>query len=321
MKNLKVIVVCSGTKGVVNNFVREQVNSLSGVGIDIKLYQINKSGLFGYLNNLSSLNKLITVFEPDLIHAHYGLSGLLSNLQRRIPVITTFHGSDINNRHVRMLSMLTHVLSSASVFVSEALRKKAGAVRRTFIIPCGVDLSFFKPSDEKPQFPQKIISTEARNVLFASSFSNPVKNSALALEACRQAELISGQKINLIELAGFTRLQVRQLINNVDCILITSVSEGSPQIVKEAMACNRPIVATKVGDIPDVIKGTDGCFLSSFDPGDVALKLISAFKFLDLNGFTNGRDQILNLRLSSESVAYQLLEVYSQVVGRINAVD
>lgn len=62
--------------------------------------------------------------NPDLIHAHYGLSGLLANLQRKVPVVTTFHGSDIHDINDLKYSKWAHRLSLDSIFVEKNMRER-----------------------------------------------------------------------------------------------------------------------------------------------------------------------------------------------------
>jgi len=115
----------------------------------------------------------------------------------------------------------------------------------------------------------------------------------------------------LLELKGYNRNQVSLLMNACDVILITSFSEGSPQVIKEAMACNLPIVSTDVGDVKEVIGNTEGCYITSFDPKDVAEKIKMA---LDFDKRTNGRERIKKLGLDSESIAMEIIKLYKNVI-------
>jgi glycosyltransferase involved in cell wall biosynthesis len=110
-----------------------------------------------------------------------------------------------------------------------------------------------------------------------------------------------------------TRTQVNLYLNAADCLLLYSSSEGSPQLIKEAMACNCPVVSTDVGDVKWVIGETNGCYITSFETGDVAGKLIDALEFTRSLGRTNGRNRITALGLDSRSVALKLMEVYSKL--------
>jgi teichuronic acid biosynthesis glycosyltransferase TuaC len=116
---------------------------------------------------------------------------------------------------------------------------------------------------------------------------------------------------NLIELQGYSREEVALLLNAVDVVLMTSFTEGSPQIIKEAMACNCPVVSVPVGDVADVITGIPGCFISTYQPADVASKLQQALAFGNL---TEGRARILELGLDAETVAHKILGVYKEII-------
>jgi glycosyltransferase involved in cell wall biosynthesis len=242
------------------------------------------------------------------------LSGLLANLQQCVKVITTFHGSDINNKQVFKYSKWAHKLSNASIFVERSMMNKVSRKDLSFVIPCGVDISTFHPSAKEGSDYNSIIKKDCFNILFASSFSNPVKNYSLAKNACNSLEEKFNKKINLIELKGFDRQQVNSLMNSADCILLTSFSEGSPQFIKEAMACNCPIVSTNVGDVKWLIGNTEGCFLTSFDPNDVAGKIKLCIEFNLTTGHTKGREHIIELGLDSENIAKKIIEVYKNVL-------
>jgi glycosyltransferase involved in cell wall biosynthesis len=312
---LKVLIVCSGTKGTLSPFIKEQIDSLAKLSIEFSLFQINKRGLFGYLLHLKSLIRTIKQIKPDLIHAHYGLSGLLANIQRNVPVVTTFHGSDINDANVLKYSKWANRLSVASVFVEKSMMQKVKRKSKIIVIPCGVDTSVFYPVS-KIEASKKIgINSENLNILFSSAFINPVKNHKLAEKSISKLETKTGGKVNLIELNGYSRDQVNLLMNVSDCVLLTSFSEGSPQFIKEAMSCNCPIVTTNVGDVKWVLGNTEGCFITSFKPEDIAEKIKLAIEFRETHGHTRGRERIIELGLDSEPVAKKIIEVYEKVLN------
>jgi teichuronic acid biosynthesis glycosyltransferase TuaC len=311
---MRILIVCSGTDGNLSPFIKEQIDSLTKFGTEFSLYQINRKGFFGYLFNLRYLKRKIVQFKPDIIHAHYGLSGLLANLQYSVPVITTFHGSDINDNEVFKYSKWAHKLSVASIFVEEKMMMKVNKLDKSSIIPCGTDTLVFYSIPKKEACTELGLDTETINILFSSSSCISVKNYPLALKSCNILKSRLERKINLIELKGYTRDQVNLLLNAVDCVLLTSFSEGSPQVIKEAMACNCPIVATDVGDISWLFGDTDGCYLTSFDPSDVAAKINLGIEFSYRIGKTNGRERILQLGLDLDSIALRINEVYKNVM-------
>jgi glycosyltransferase involved in cell wall biosynthesis len=310
---MKVLIVCSGTHGILSPFVKEQMDSLAELGVEISLFQIQKDGIIGYLQHLRPLKKHIVKYKPDIIHTHYGFSGLLANLQRKVPVITTYHGSDINAMLPFFFSKFAILLSKHNIFVSPKLLLKAKVKKDYSIIPCGVNVNAFNVVDRNESRKKMNMDLARKYVLFSSAFSNHVKNYPLAKQAIRLLAS-KGYDTELIEFKGYSREKAVNLINAVDCILLTSFSEGSPQLVKETMACNQSIVATNVGDIAWLFGGTVGCYLTSFDPNDIAEKIKLAVEFNMKNAGTNGRERIIELGLDTVTVAKKILEVYQKIV-------
>jgi len=307
---MKVLVVTSYTKGRISPFVKEQIDAIQEKNVTVEYFLIKTKGLAGYLSHLNKLIGEIKNFQPDLIHAHYGLSGLLANLQRQVPVIITFHGSDINIRWVKYLSGIANRFSTKSIFVSKILASSL-SIKEPVVIPCGVPLRIFKhTSKEEARYKLKI-DLNKKYILFSSAFDNTVKNYKLA----KQAIDLIDEDISLLELIGYTREEVSLLMNACDVVLLSSFSEGSSQFIKEAMACNCPIVSTDVGDVSWVIGNTKGCFITSFDPKHVADKIKLALNFSKKVGKTNGRERIIELGFDSGIVAKKIIQVYQNVLN------
>lgn len=304
-----ILFVCSGNTNSV--FVTEQAESLVKKGIQVNFFYIKGKGFKGYVCSIKPLFNAIKKFKPDIIHAHYGLAGVISNLQRKIPVVTTYHGCDINKTSLRILSLYSLLTSSSNIFVSANQYNKVRLfVRSNFhIIPCGVNLDEFeiKEADNYDDIP--CFNKNNINVLFSSDFETPVKNYQLALKAVN----LVNEKITLIELKGYNRTQVSKLLNLCDLVLMTSIREGSPQIIKEAMACGCPIVTTDVGDVKKVISNIEGCYITSFNPYEIAEKIKIALEFSRKNKRTKGRKKIVELGLNNEAIASKLMNVYESV--------
>lgn len=301
-------------------FVDEQVASLMLLGFEVKTLAICGKGIRGYLKTLPCLKAAIKSFSPDIVHAHYGLSGLLANLQRRVPVVTTYHGSDIHSGGwILFLSRICLKLSKFNIFVSAKLLERSGYRKKNVaVIPCGVDVSIFYLTEKveaRSVFEFIEPGEGVRYVLFSGAFDNPVKNSSLALEAVGVAnsliksEIDGANEVRLIELKGFSRQQVNLLLNSVDCLLMTSEREGSPMVIKEAMAVGLPVVSVDAGDVKELIGGTDGCFVAERNPESVAKGIISALKH---KGKTEGRAVIMDRGLSTESTAIKIAEIYKK---------
>ena len=328
---MKLLVIASDKGGHFAPFVEEQIAALQAVGVEILRYAITGKGILGYLKELPQLKKYIRIHKPDIIHAHYGLCGLLANLQRRVPVVTTYHGSDINKPNILRFSKIAIRLSAYNIFVSKRNVELAmgedfnrqspianSLKKRSVLLPCGINLP--KPWSEMQtqlveqltlnQWVQGVLSTDAKHVLFAGAFNNAVKDPELAKAAIKVLS-DNGVKVELIELKGYNRDQVNALMYNCDALLMTSRTEGSPQVIKEAMACGCPIVSVDVGDVAERTGGVEGCYVvRTREPKYIADALLQAIAF---DGRTNGRQRILEMGLSNEQVAEQLVALYERL--------
>lgn len=305
---MRVLFVASNNKGSLAPFIVEQAEALKAMGCEVGFFGLQGKGIRGYLKNLPLLKKEIQVFRPDVVHAHYGLSGLFANLQRRVPVVTTYHGSDINEKKVRPFSKLAMRLSRWNVFVSKRTLEFVKPKKKHSLIPCGVDFSDLQFTAKTEARRQMQLNQNGRYVLFAGAFDNGVKDAALAKESM---ELLKGEELELLELKGYSREEVTLLMCAVDAFLMTSISEGSPQVVKEAMACGCPIVSVDVGDVKERVEGVDGCFVAETrTPEELAGLMRKAFAFA---GKTKGRERLATDGLDNHSVAQKLIEIYENV--------
>ena len=304
---MKILIVASFNKGRFAPFILEQADALKRIGCEIEFFGLQGKGLQGYLKNLPSLRRRIKVLHPDIVHAHYGLSGLFANLQRRVPVVTTYHGSDINNFNVLRFSKLAMSFSAWNIFVSEKTLVIAKPKKNFSLLPCGIDLTELQLT-EKQQARQKMgLQADKKYVLFAGAFDNAVKNAPLAKES---VTLLRDENVKLIELKGYTREEVTLLMCASDVILMTSFTEGSPQVIKEALACGLPIVSVDVGDVKELIDGIEGCYLVDREPNSIAESIKLAFAF---SGKTQGRDVIVEKKLVNDYIVTRILEIYRRV--------
>ncbi len=350
---MKILIVASDKQGHFAPFIEEQMAALEARGIEVLRYGITGKGIIGYLRELPALRHMIRSVRPDLIHAHYGLSGLLANLQRLVPVITTYHGSDINVPAILRFSKIAMRLSAHNIFVSKrnvviaypksfpegkdfdteeklpSLQGRGGD-RHFTLLPCGVNIPL-PWSELQTQWVGQLtlnqwvhgkLDKKVKYVLFAGAFDNAVKDPELAKSViavynssfANSQSPIANRQIELIELKGYSRNQVTALMYNCHALLMTSKTEGSPQVVKEAMACGCPIVSVDVGDVAERTSGVEGCYVvSTREPKDIAEALRKALAF---NGRTNGRERIIAMGLSNEQVAKQLEGIYANVLAK-----
>lgn len=288
-------------------FVYEQMQGLKQLGCEFSICFVKGGGLKAYIRAWKNMQKLIREFQPDIIHAHYGLCCLVANLQRNIPVVSTFHGSDINNPKVRIFSKIAIRLSKMNIFVSEQLYDIANKPNNAIIVPCGVDSSLFCYHDKLEARRQLGWEENKRYVLFSKMFTDPIKNYPLA-----KAAIDYLKNVELVEFIGYTRQKSVLLFNAVDAVIMTSFTEGSPQFIKEALACNTPIVSVNVGDVATLIDSVDNCFLCPYDAINLANALDKIFKN---NRRTDGCNQIYKLELDNQTIIRKIKNVYDQVVN------
>lgn len=304
---MRVLIVARCKNGQFAPFITEQVEAIEKQGVKCRFFGVDGKGIGGYLRQIPKFKKAIRDFHPDIIHAHYGLCGLFANFQRRIPVITTYHGSDINNPKVLRLSKLSIHLSRFNIFVSQKSIDIAKPRQDFAIIPCGINLGDF-PIIEKSEARRRMaLGMATKYVLFAGSFDNPVKNAALA-----QSVLALFPEVKLLELKGYSRAQVAYLMQAVDALLMTSLTEGSPQVVKEALASGCPIVSVDVGDVKDRVSGLAGCYISERTVKDLSASLQKALGFV---GRTAGRNTIIRDGLTDYQIAGKIVDCYIGLQG------
>lgn len=304
---IKVLIVASDKGGKFAPFIEEQIAALEDYGVVIVRYPVTRKGIVGYLHEVPSLRRMIKREKPDVVHAHFGLSGLLANLQRMVPVVTTYHGSDINNPSTLRFSKMAIWLSKHNIFVSKRNMNIAQPKKNYSLLPCGVNLNVLQDNHPKTERVEKMLKEGKINVLFAGAFDNNVKDPQLAKQTI---EILSQDLdgVNLIELKGYMREEVAILMHSCNALLMTSKTEGSPQVIKEAMACGCPIVSVDVGDVAERIEGVDGCsVVKSREPVAIADALKHAILY---EGRTIGRKKIIEMGLSNEQVVRQLLTIY-----------
>ena len=305
---MRILVVASFNKGRFAPFIIEQAEALKRAGCEVEFFGVQGKGLKGYLDNLPLLKQRIRSFNPDVIHAHYGLSGLFANLQRRVPVVSTYHGSDINDKKVLPFSKMSMLLSAWNIFVSKKTLEIAKPKKRYTLQPCGIDLSDLQLTERIEARQRMALELDRRYVLFAGAFDNTVKNAPLAKET---VALLYDEKVELLELKGYSREEVTLLMCAADAFLMTSFTEGSPQVIKEAMACGCPIVSVNVGDVKERTEGVNGCYVAeSREPKELADLLRKAMRF---EGKTKGKEKVLADGLDNKMVAEKLAEIYNRV--------
>lgn len=301
-------------------FALAQVESLNRNGIEADIFSLNDNrNALNYFTGIFKLKKRLKRIKYDLVHAHYAYCGLVALLQKKVPVIVSFMGNDLQgilgpDGKQTLLGAFNVAISSVvaknadAVIVKSNRMKKKLKLNDVYVIPNGVDFVKFKPVVKTRS---EVSRGKLNRVLFvAYEPKSRNKNLDLSIQA---VEILKNSAIDvqLSVISNVAQEKVAELMNETDVLLLTSLSEGSPNVIKEAMACNCPIVATDVGDVREVIGDTEGCFIAAFEPKDVAEKIKKA---LDFGKRTNGRENIGHLEMSR--IAKKIIAVYNQALQK-----
>lgn len=307
---MKILFVRSGNNGI-DPISQNQGQSLIDKGIDVIFFDIIGKGFQGYISNIKSFKKLLKSERPDLIHAHYSLSGIFAALTlTRIPLVVSLMGSDVNASSLKQKYVIKFFISYfwKEVIVKSKDMKLSLGHYNAHIIPNGVDLSNYYPIDKNRALKKLGWDTNKKHILFSSNPDRPEKNYQLAKEGI---DLLENDNLEIHFLINLSQSEMPIYYNAADLLLLTSFYEGSPNVVKEALACNCPIIATDVGDVKELISNVNGCFLTAYDKYDVASKIKDVLNF---NQRINGLDAIKHL--SSKLIADSLIDIYNKALRK-----
>ena len=318
---MKVLFVFSGNSNVfsIAPFIKSQGDSLVKKGIIVDYYPIKGKGIRGYLSNRQPLKKKIKKNKYDIIHTHYSLAAALTLLTfSKTPIVASYMGDDAygsyNNKGkvepssywLIILSFIIQPFLSYIICKSPNIKKRV-FVRKSTIIPNGVDTSIFMENEtdnNQADHPNKI-----KKILFLGDKNSTRKNYKLLEDAVK---LIDDWDCEIITPYPVAHSELPRFYNEADVLALPSIEEGSPNVIKEAMACNCPIVSTDVGDVKWLLGKLDGHYLSSFDAVDFSNKLKQVFMF---GKRTCGRTRIYELGLDSDHIADRIISIYNMVIS------
>jgi glycosyltransferase involved in cell wall biosynthesis len=300
-------------------FIPRQIKALRNAGVDVDLFHFNgRKKLINYMKAWRQLRKHTAGKTYDLVHAQWGQSAVLA-LPKKLPWVITFRGNDlegivgpkgkytIDGRIQMAISKMMARLAEQVIVVSESLGRKL-ARKDYHVIPSGLDLELFKPGSKEAARQLLGLPQGKHLVLFAARRSVARKRFALANAAVNllkdrmDVEIVTAEKI--------PHNSVPDYMNACDALLLTSMHEGSPNVVKEALACNLAVVATDVGDVSARIEDVEGCVVCREEtPEAISLQLETVLK---RPGRINGRDAVLDL--DEANIAAKVIQVYRKTI-------
>jgi glycosyltransferase involved in cell wall biosynthesis len=308
---------------VTSHFIKRQADFLAAAGIEVTVFPFKgRKNPFNYLRNWVHLQARLSGGRFDLVHAQFGQSGLLA-LPKRLPLVVTFRGSDLlgtvserTGRHRKIgalhqaLSRFVAARADAVIVVAEHMKKHLPPSINAQVIPSGLDLQLFRPTDQRTARNQLGLPQDERLILFVGRPSQGRKRFHLAEQALEilnrtvPARMIVGWRVPHTDIPIY--------MSACDALIFTSMQEGSPNVVKEALACNLPIVSVPVGDVELRLRNVEGCEITPNDRPETIAAALN--RVLARGGRINGRETIASL---DETVTTkQLIEIYEAVLAR-----
>lgn len=309
-------------------FVEQQVKGLRQAGVDAHVIHLDRrgSGMGVYRHIRSRVDAAIRGYQPDLVHCMYG--GILAEVTTRTcskkPVVVSYCGSDLFGEGgvgnlVRRAIGVYRIRAShqAAQRASAIIVKSAGLAkalpasvdqRKVFVVSNGIDMERFRPLDRQECRTRVGWHDDRFHVLFTNGNGDPRKRIELArvaVEVLRRR----GVAVELNPIPRVPHAEVPIWMNAADAVILTSIHEGSPNAIKEALACNRPIVSVDVGDVRERIQGVAGCYLVESSPDAIAEGLYSVYRGARA---VMGRSRLSELSL--EAVTASLTQIYDSVL-------
>jgi teichuronic acid biosynthesis glycosyltransferase TuaC len=304
------------------SFVQAQMESLRPLGVQYDVLFVNgRESKWNYVRGILEMRRRLRNHRFDLIHAHFGLAGWVARFQLGVPVVVSFMGDDVLGRYKRngRISFVGRIFRISSLvlarLVSEVIvktrpMKSQLGLGAAHVIPNGVDLNLFRPTDAIQA--RRSLGLDLRKKFALFPYDPALENKRhdlirAAIDIARER----APELELLVVFAKPRPKFAQFLNASNVLVLASNSEGSPNVVKEAMACNLPVVTVAVGDAAELIGSTEGCFVVPRDARAIAEKIVEVCQRAMR---TRGREKIA--ALSEENIGKRILQVYDAALAR-----
>jgi glycosyltransferase involved in cell wall biosynthesis len=293
-----------------------QIQSLRDIGIDIEVVELRGRQKWKYFPALANVyRKLGTV---DLVHAHFGYCAWLARLQFTKPVVVSFMGDDLlgtvgETGTVKPLSKVVVQINRFIARTADAVIVKSAGMAQVIqnipanIVPNGVDIDIFHPIPRQEAKQRLNWDLDKHYILLPGNPNDPNKGYALASASTKYAQTLTHESLELVALHKVSPDDVPLYMNACSVMIMASFSEGSPNVVKEAMACNTPIISVDVGDTVQTLAGVAGCTIAPRDPEIIGEMIVNTIRHTPTSG---GRDAIISRKLDLVNVAERIVEIY-----------
>lgn len=301
-------------------FIARQADFLRREGVDVDLFPFRGArNPRNYLAAWKEVHRRLESGRYDLVHAQFGQSGVTA-LPKLVPLVVTFRGDDLEGiigerGHyipsgwlLRSVSRMVASRADASIVVSDHMKRYLPGSVAAHVMPSGLDLDLFRPEPRDAVRRRLGLPLDQRLVLFVGNPALARKRHALAQAAVDSVR--QSMPVRLLVGWEMTHRQIADLMNACDALVVASMQEGSPNSVKEALACNLPVVSVPVGDVPLRLQGIAGCELCADDRVETIAAALE--RVLRRGERIDGRPAVQNL--DERLLARQLIQIYRSVL-------
>lgn len=316
---------------------------------NIHVHRIRRSNVppLGVISFWWQMFRILRRINPDIVHSQdisMGIPGFISKEILKIPFVVCGQGGDVYQPGLftKLLSKLVLGNADAAIALTKDMKKNMQRIcnRTINVIPNGIDLERFVDLQRNEVRDKLQIKPEEKLLIFVGGF-RPVKGIRYLITALKMLQQ-QGQPVKLV-LVGRGRgekdlrryVQQLDLVNSViftgqipnenipqfmaaaDVFVLPSLSEGLPNVVLEAMASGLPIIATKVGGLPEIIEeGRNGFLVEPKNPKQIVEKILSIFGNDELRNSISANNREKIKEYSWDSVVDRLEKVYQEVTAK-----
>ncbi len=319
-QKIRVIAVIPGSEsGVSMIFVKRQIDSLREHGVLIETVYIPQWTPWVVWKTLKTIRSLVKTFKPHILHAHYGTAtSFLCSLLGIRPLVITFRGDDLNytpdfnllkNIAGKTLSFLSILCASRIICVSAQLRSSLPYGKsKSLIIPSGIDINLFLPQD-RITAKKKIGLNPERHYILLNIGKEPILKGLPLVKKAIEIVKKTFPQTELLLISGQINPEKMPLyINASSCVVMASKREGSPNIIKEALACTTPIVSVDVGDVCERLEGITSSFIVERTPHGLAEGIMRALR----SDRSNGREFLASI--DKDAVSERIIDAYRSLL-------
>lgn len=304
------------------HFVKRQAEFLQRAGVQVDVFQFRGArNPLNYARAWRDVRPRIDPSRVDLVHAQFGQSGILA-LPKRLPLVVTLRGSDIlgivgpggryklSGRVSQAVARFALRRADAVVVVSEHMKSYFHTAAPVTVLPSGLDFDLFRTMPVDEARARLGWPLQKRLVLFAGNPDLPRKRYPLARAA--MDVLNRTLPAELVVAWGVRHSDIPLYMNACDAFIFTSMQEGSPNVVKEALACDLPVVSVPIGDTTERLRDVAGCEIVADERPEAIAAALE--RVLRRGGRVAGRVAVAHL--AEEAITARLIDVYRGAIAR-----